>query len=72
MYSSLEWMTISYLNTLNKLKELKMEGNELENYKLRSIVNDAIKEIEKIGGKVRIVENKFNVIEVSEKQISKL
>jgi len=72
MYSSLEWMTISYVNTLNKLKELKMEGNELENYKLRSIINDAIKEIEKIGGKVRIVENKFNVIEVSEKQISKL
>jgi hypothetical protein len=65
-------MTISYVNTLNKLKELKMEGNELENYKLRSIINDAIKEIEKIGGKVRIVENKFNVIEVSEKQISKL
>ena len=72
MYSSLEWMTISYVNTLNRMKELKMEGNELENYKLRSIVNDAIKEIEKIGGKVRIVENKLNVIEVSEKQISKL
>ena len=72
MYSSLEWMTISYVNTLNKLKELKMEGNELEYYKLRSIVNDAVKEIEKIGGKVRIVENKLNVIEVSEKQISKL
>ena len=72
MYSSLEWMTISYVNTLNRMKELKMEGDELENYKLRSIVNDAIKEIEKIGGKVRIVENKLNVIEVSEKQISKL
>ena len=53
MYNQSEKITISYLETLNKLLKL----NYKDDYDLKIIINNSIKEIEKYGGKVRLIEN---------------
>lgn len=75
MYSTAESMTISYLNTLNKLKELDMDENEtVIIYKIRNLVRESINEIEKIGGKVRLTEGKLlTLVELNEyRRVSRL
>ena len=53
MNNQSEKITISYLETLNKLLKLDYKND----YDLKKIINDSIKEIEKYGGKVRLIEN---------------
>ena len=53
MYNQSEKITISYLETLNKLLKLDYK----DDYDLKIIINNSIKEIEKYGGKVRLIEN---------------
>tara|TARA_B100000035_G_C20827451_1_gene477140 strand:+ start:454 stop:684 length:231 start_codon:yes stop_codon:yes gene_type:complete len=76
MYSTAESMTISYLNTLNKLKELEIDqGNtSVTIYKIKNLIRESINEIEKIGGKVRLTEGKLlSLVELNEyKQVSRL
>ena len=75
MYSTAESMTISYLNALNKLKELDMDENEsVIIYKIRNLVSESINEIEKIGGKVRLTEGKLlTLVELNEyRRVSRL
>jgi|TARA_Y100000992_G_scaffold292698_1_gene250495 hypothetical protein len=75
MYSTAESMTISYLNALNKLKELDMDENEsVIIYKIRNLVRESINEIEKIGGKVRLTEGKLlTLVELNEyRRVSRL
>lgn len=53
MYNQSEKIIISYLETVNKLLKL----NYKQDYNLKKIISDSIKEIEKFGGKVRLIEN---------------
>ena len=53
MYNQSEKIIISYLETLNKLLKLDYK----DDYDLKIIINNSIKEIEKYGGKVRLIEN---------------
>ncbi len=53
MYNQSEKIIISYLETVNKLLKL----NYKQDYNLKKIISDSIKEIEKYGGKVRLIEN---------------
>ena len=53
MYNQSEKIIISYLETLNKLLKLDYKND----YDLKNIISDSIKEIEKYGGKVRLIEN---------------
>jgi hypothetical protein len=75
MYSTAESMTISYLNTLNKLKDLEIdEKDSIKSFQIRNIVRESINEIEKIGGKVRLTQgNLLTLIELNENtQVSRL
>tara|TARA_B100001175_G_C19120556_1_gene454136 strand:+ start:141 stop:347 length:207 start_codon:yes stop_codon:yes gene_type:complete len=64
MYSQLESILISYVNTLNEIKNLRPNNSEI-----RTIISNSAKEIETHGGKVRIVEDNLCLIQVDEKHI---
>lgn len=67
MYTQLERTMISYLSTLNQLRYV--QSNE-EQINVSSIINNAIKDIESIGGSVRLIEgNMLTLINVDENRI---
>ena len=67
MYTQLEQIMISYISTLNQLRYV--QSNE-EQINVSSIINNAIKDIESIGGSVRLIEdNMLTLINVDENRI---
>jgi hypothetical protein len=64
MYSQLESILISYVNTLNEIKNLRPNNSEI-----RTIISNSVKEIETYGGKVRIVEDNLSLVQVDEKHM---
>ena len=71
MYTQLENTMISYISTLNKLKIMKNNSDEVN---IKSVINEALKDIEKIGGSVRLIEGgTLTLININENNlISKL
>lgn len=71
MYTQLENTMISYISTLNKLKIMKNNSDEVN---IKSVINEALKDIEKIGGSVRLIEgDTLTLININENNlISKL
>jgi len=53
MYTQLERTMISYLSTLNQLRHIESKEEQIN---VGSIINNAIKDIESIGGSVRLIE----------------
>tara|TARA_Y100000389_G_C17447900_1_gene512767 strand:- start:568 stop:813 length:246 start_codon:yes stop_codon:yes gene_type:complete len=77
MYSSGELLLISYINMLNRLNveilcnENEESYNSNDRYVLRKIITESIREIEKMGGKVRIIENGlFALVQYNESECS--
>jgi hypothetical protein len=77
MYSGGELLLISYINMINRLNvEIICDKdddnyNSNDRYLLRKIIADSIIEIEKMGGKVRIIENGlFTLVQYNEKECS--
>ena len=69
MYSQLEHTMISYISTLNKLKYM-LSYEQGKDMNLRSVINEAISDIEKLGGTVRLVEgNTLTLINIDENKI---
>lgn len=67
MYTQLEQLMISYISTLNQLRYV--QSNE-EQINVSSIINNAIKDIESIGGSVRLIEsNTLTLVNVDENRI---
>lgn len=67
MYTQLEQIMISYISTLNQLRYV--QSNE-EQINISSIINNAIKDIESIGGSVRLIEgNMLTLINVDENRL---
>ena len=71
MYTQLENTMISYISTLNKLKIMTNNSDEVN---IKSVINEALKDIEKIGGSVRLIEGgTLTLININENNlISKL
>mgnify|MGYP001397098858 CR=1 FL=1 len=77
MYSSGELLLISYISMLNRLNIEILCNKDDENYNsndryvLRKIIADSIIDIEKMGGKVRIIENGlFALVQYNESECS--
>lgn len=77
MYSRGELLLISYINMINRLNvEIICDKdddnyNSNDRYLLRKIIADSIIEIEKMGGKVRIIENGlFALVQYNESECS--
>ena len=77
MYSSGELLLISYISMLNRLNieilcnENEESYNSNDRYVLRKIIADSIIDIEKMGGKVRIIENGlFALVQYNESECS--
>jgi len=67
MYTQLEQTMISYISTLNKLRYTASKGDEIN---VGSIINGAIKDIESIGGSVRLIEgNTLTLVNVHENRL---
>ena len=67
MYTQLEQIMISYISTLNQVRYV--QSNE-EQINVSSIINNAIKDIESIGGSVRLIEgNTLTLVNVDENRI---
>ena len=58
MYSSSEMIAIMYVDMLNKLIiDVKNKTDDIDiSYKISRIVENGIKNIERVGGKVRLIE----------------
>ena len=77
MYSSGDLLLISYISMLNRLNIEILCNKDDENYNsndryvLRKIITESIREIEKMGGKVRIIENGlFTLVQYNESECS--
>ena len=69
MYSQLEHTMISYISTLNKLKYM-LTDEQGKDMNLRSVINEAISDIEKLGGTIRLIEgNTLTLINIDENKI---
>ena len=67
MYTKAERILISYLNFINKLRLI--EYNDNSGYLIKKYINESIKDIETLGGKVRLIENNLlSLIEFNENQ----
>ena len=67
MYTKAEGILISYLNFINKLRLI--ECNDNSGYLIKKYINESIKDIETLGGKVRLIEdNLLSLIEFNENQ----
>jgi hypothetical protein len=67
MYTKAERILISYLNFINKLRLI--EYNDNSGYLIKKYINESIKDIETLGGKVRLIEdNLLSLIEFNENQ----
>ena len=67
MYTKAEGILISYLNFINKLRLI--EYNDNSGYLIKKYINESIKDIETLGGKVRLIEdNLLSLIEFNENQ----
>jgi hypothetical protein len=67
MYTKAEGILISYLNFINKLRVI--EYNDNSGYLIKKYINESIKDIETLGGKVRLIEdNLLSLIEFNENQ----
>lgn len=64
MYSQLESILISYVKTLNEIKNLQPNNSDI-----RTIISNSVKEIETHGGKVRAIENNLSLVQVEELNI---
>lgn len=62
MYSQLESIVISYIKTLNNL----INDTNSNIYDTRKIIINSIKELERLGCKIRYVDNALTVIEINE------
>lgn len=62
MYTKAEGILISYLNFINKLRLI--EYNDNSGYLIKKYINESIKDIETLGGKVRLIEN--NLLSLNE------
>ena len=62
MYSQLESIVISYIKTLNNL----INDSNINMYDTRKIINNSITELERLGCKIRYVDNALTVIEINE------
>ena len=78
MYSTCELLLNSYINMINRLhleilcNENEESYNSNDRYLLRQIITDSIKDIEKLGGKVRMIEDGiFALIEYNERECSR-
>lgn len=60
MYSQLESIVISYVNTLNKLI------SDTNTYDAKKIIRNSILELEGLGCKIRYVDNALTIIEIKE------
>jgi hypothetical protein len=64
MYSQLETIVISYVNSLNKLVK---SGDETDqSYAIKQIIIESIDELERLGCKIRLIENIFSVVEINQ------
>jgi hypothetical protein len=67
MYTQLEETMISYLSTLNQLRHIESKEEQIN---VGSIINNAIKDIESIGGSVRLIEgNTLTLVNVHENRL---
>ena len=67
MYSQLERTMISYISTLNQLRHIESKEERIN---VSSIINNAIKDIESIGGSVRLIEgNTLTLININENRM---
>ena len=67
MYTQLERTMISYLSTLNQLRHIESKEEQIN---VGSIINNAIKDIESIGGSVRVIEgNILTLVNVHENRL---
>ncbi len=67
MYTQLERTMISYLSTLNQLRHIESKEEQIN---VGSIINNAIKDIESIGGSVRVIEgNTLTLVNVHENRL---
>tara|TARA_X000000368_G_C23009022_1_gene702633 strand:+ start:1420 stop:1611 length:192 start_codon:yes stop_codon:yes gene_type:complete len=58
---------ISYLSTLNQLRHIESKEEQIN---VGSIINNAIKDIESIGGSVRVIEgNTLTLVNVHENRL---
>lgn len=65
MYTKSEQILISYLNLINKLRLIGY--NDDAGYLIKKYINESIKDIETLGGKVRLIEdNLLSLIEFNE------
>ena len=65
MYSKSERILISYLTLINKLKLLDYDGDY--QFLINRYILESIKDIEELGGKVRLIEdNLLSLIEYDE------
>ena len=60
MYSQLESIVISYVNTLNNLI------NDSNTYDTKKVISNSILELERLGCKIRYVDNALTIIEINE------
>ena len=68
MYTKSEQILISYLNLINKLRLIGY--NDDAGYLIKKYINESIKDIETLGGKVRLIEdNLLSLIEFNENKI---
>lgn len=70
MYSSSEMIAIMYVDMLNKLIiDVKNKTDDIDiSYKISRIVENGIKNVERVGGKVRIIEGGIlSLIEYNDK-----
>ena len=70
MYSSSEMISIMYVDMLNNLIiDVKNKTDDIDvSYKISKIVENGIKNIERVGGKVRIIEGGIlSLIEYNDK-----
>jgi len=64
MYSQLETIVISYVNSLNKLVQSGEQADQ--SYAIKKIIIESINELEKLGCKIRLIENIFSVVEINQ------
>ena len=70
MYSSSEMIAIMYVDMLNRLIiDVKNKTDDIDiSYKISRIVENGIKNIERVGGKVRLIEGGIlSLIEYNDK-----
>lgn len=70
MYSQLETIVISYVNSLNKLVQSGEQADQ--SYSIKKIIIESINELEKLGCKIRLIENIFSVVEINHSPLSRL